>query len=61
MSSLHIINYNPELLTPAFKPELLKDLSARTGQNIEKVKIIKIDFSKGQAEIVAYFRDNSKK
>ena len=36
---------------------LLKELSVRTGLNVEKVRIRKIDINKGIAELEAYFRD----
>jgi hypothetical protein len=57
LSSLFIIYNKLELLTPAYKQDLLKDLSQHTGQNIEKVKIQKIDIGKGNAELMVYFVD----
>lgn len=48
-----------ELLNPALNQDLLKDLSRHTGQNIEKVKIRKIDIGKGNAELEVYFRDKN--
>jgi hypothetical protein len=53
-----IIIYNkPEWLVPAFKKELLEDLSACTGQDIIKVKIHKFNIGTGNAEIEVFFRE----
>jgi hypothetical protein len=57
MSSFIIIFYKLELLNPTLNQDLLKDLSLQTGQNIEKVKIHKVDIGKGNAEIEVYFKD----
>jgi hypothetical protein len=57
LSSFTIIYHKLKLLDPNSKKELLKDLSVQTGQNIEKVNIMKVDFGKGNAEIVVYFKD----
>ena len=55
------IIYNKlELIKPGFKKELLKDLSRRTGLEIEKVKVISVNIKKGDAEIEIYFKDKSK-
>jgi hypothetical protein len=55
-----LVNYKKiELLNPALNQDLLKDLSRHTGQNIEKVKIRKIDIGKGNAELEVYFRDKN--
>lgn len=55
-----IITYNKiELLNPSMRKELLQDLSARTGFNIEKVCIRKMDIIKGNAELEVFFRDNN--
>lgn len=49
-----------ELLSPERKKELLNDLSARSGIKIEKVRISRIDLTKGQAELEVFYK-NSKK
>lgn len=52
------LTYNkPELLKPGRKKELLKDLSHKTGYNIEKVTIQRINIGRGDAEIEAYYKD----
>lgn len=57
--SKYLIIYNKiELLDPVLIQDLLKDISVHTGQNIEKVKIRKINISKGIAEVEVYFRNN---
>jgi Domain of unknown function (DUF4956) len=58
--SKHLVIYDKlELLNPALNQDLLKDISLRIGQNIEKVKIQKIDLSKGTAEVEVFFRDKN--
>jgi hypothetical protein len=52
-----IIYKKPEMLKPDLNKELLKDLSRQTGQNIEKVKIIKLNIDKGNAQVEVYFKD----
>lgn len=47
---------NLDLVTPEKRKELLADLKKRTGLNIHKVDVKKIDFMKGTANIVAYYR-----
>jgi hypothetical protein len=59
LTSLIIIYDKPLLLTPNFRQDLLKDLSIHTGQNIEKVKIRKIDINRGNAEVEVFFKDNN--
>lgn len=49
-----------ELLDPEKKGELLKDLSARTNIQIEKVKIRQVDLAKGNAELTVYYKDGKK-
>jgi Ca2+/Na+ antiporter len=56
LEELTIIYNKPELLKPGLNKELLKDLSRLTGQNIEKVKIIKVNIKKKNAEIEVYFK-----
>ena len=55
LSSLLVIYGKLELLTPENKKPMLKDLTRITGQNIEKVKIRKIDSRRGKAEVMVYF------
>jgi hypothetical protein len=59
LNSLIIIYYKIDLLNPVYRKELLKDLSEQTGENIEKVKIRKIDINKSSSEIEVYFKDKS--
>lgn len=57
LSSQNVILKKPELLKPAFRKELLAELSLHTGQNIERVKIVKFDIDAGSAELVVYFKE----
>jgi len=57
LTSITLIYNKPELLNPAFRTELLKELSIKTGQDIEKVRIRKIDIGKGNTELEGYYRD----
>jgi hypothetical protein len=54
-----IVFRKPELLVPEMRKELLKELSEKTGQQIEKIIIRKIDINKGNVELEGYFRDTS--
>lgn len=57
--SKYLVIYNKiELLDPVLIQDLLKDISVHTGQNIERVKIRKININKGNAEVEVYFRNN---
>jgi len=60
MSSVIIVYNKPALLNPDIREELLKELSTQTGLKIEKVRVRKIDIGKGNAELEAFFRDNTK-
>ena len=60
MSSVIIVYNKPALLNPDIREELLKELSTQTGLKIEKVRVRKIDIGKGNAELEAYFRENTK-
>ncbi|HPC97464.1 MAG TPA: DUF4956 domain-containing protein [Bacteroidales bacterium] len=52
------INYRKtELLKPAMKTELLRDLSDITGRSIVRVTIKEIDTGKGSAELEVFFRE----
>ena len=54
----HSIYYdNLELLKPGNKHKLIKDLSARTGQNIIRVKIRYVDYKKGISQIEIYYKE----
>jgi hypothetical protein len=55
-----VVRYNKlKLLNPDLKAELLTDLTARTGLNVEKVKILRINIRKCRAELEVFFRDHS--
>ena len=60
MSSVIIVYNKPALLNPDVREELLKELSTQTGLKIEKVRVRKIDIGKGNAELEAFFRENTK-
>ena len=56
-----IIVYNkPELLAPALNKELLGDLSSQTGYDVIKVKTLKINLDRNNAEVEIYFRNKNK-
>jgi hypothetical protein len=58
--SSNIIIYNKiKLLDPDSRKDLLKELSAHTGQKIEKVNIRKIIIGKGNAEIEVFFKEKN--
>jgi hypothetical protein len=58
MFKKHKITYDDlEMLTPEKRQDLLKDISARTGRTILKVKILKIDFKKEVAELDIFFKE----
>jgi len=52
-----IIYNNLEFLKPDKKQRLLKDISSRTGKNITKVRIRRIDYKREVAELDIYFRE----
>ena len=52
-----VVYDKPELLKPGLNKDLLKDLSRQTGQNIEKVVILKMDTKRGNAEIEVYYKE----
>jgi predicted membrane protein len=55
-----VVRYNKlKLLNPDLRNELLTDLTARTGLNIEKVRILRINIGKGRALLEVFFRDHS--
>lgn len=58
MFSKYSIFYgNIELLKPGNNHKLLKDVSAKTGLNIMKIKIMNIDFKRDIAELEIYFKE----
>jgi hypothetical protein len=46
-----------ELLKPGSRHKLIKDLTAKTGLNIMKIKIKNIDFRREVAELDLFFRE----
>jgi hypothetical protein len=58
-NSFIIIYRKLDLLAPDYTKELLIDLSRHTGQNIERVKILKMNIRKGNAEVEVYFKDKN--
>jgi hypothetical protein len=52
-----IIFENLDLLKPESRVKLLKEISARTGRNILKAKIRKIDYKREVAELDIFFKD----
>jgi hypothetical protein len=59
LATFDIVFNNPTMLNPKLRKELLKELSLKTGLNIEKVKVIKVDIVKGNAELEVSYRDNN--
>jgi hypothetical protein len=58
MFKKHKITYDDlEMLSPGKRQDLLKDISARTGRTILKIKILKIDFKKEVAELDIFFKE----
>lgn len=55
-TSLTIIYDNLNLIKPGLKKELLEDLSLKTGQVIEKVRIERINIRTGNAEIEVSYK-----
>ena len=60
LTPVTIIYNKLNLLNPELKEELLADLAASTGLNVEKVRIKKIDIAKCNAEIEVFFRDGTR-
>jgi hypothetical protein len=48
-----------DLIKPEHQPELIEDLKERTGLDIVKVQIGKIDFLRDVASITVFYKDNS--
>jgi hypothetical protein len=57
-SAQSVIYENIELIKPERKQELMADLKTRTGLNIHRISIGKIDFLKDTALIKIYYYDN---
>ncbi|MFO7621796.1 MAG: DUF4956 domain-containing protein [Bacteroidales bacterium] len=57
--SSHCIVYNDiDLLKPNSRNKLLKDLSNKTGLNILKIRVIKIDYKREIADLEVYFKED---
>ena len=54
-NSKDIIYDKVELIKPELRPELLADLSQRTGLNIHKADVVSIDYLKDTALLKAYY------
>lgn len=55
----HCIVYNDiDLLKPGSRNKLLKDLSNKTGLNILKIRVIKIDYKREIADLEVYFKED---
>lgn len=60
--SKHCIVYDElNLLKPANRNKLLKDISNRTGLDILKVRVLRIDFKRNHAELEIYFKEEHKR
>lgn len=55
--SLSIVYENLEFLKPDNKEKLMADLSQITGKHILRIKIQKIDYKRGAADLEIYYRD----
>lgn len=60
IDSHEIIYDDLELLKPDKKQKLLKDLSSRTGREVIRYRIEKVDYKRGCAEIDIYYKENDK-
>jgi len=57
--SSHCIVYNDiNLLKPGNRNKLLKDISGKTGLEIRRVRVIKVDFKRDVADLEIYFKDD---
>jgi hypothetical protein len=52
-----IVYENVDLLRPEHRNKLLKDLSDKTGRNVLRVKILKVDYRKETAEVDIFFKE----
>jgi hypothetical protein len=57
-SKYSIIYDNIELLKPACKNKLLKDISSKTGRDVIRVSIVNIDYKRELAILDIYYKDN---
>lgn len=56
--SSHCIVYDDiNLLKPGNRNKLLKDISGKTGLEIRRVRVIKVDFKRNVADLEIYFKD----
>ncbi len=56
----HCIVYNDiSLLKPGNRNKLLKDISGKTGLEIRRVRVIKIDFKREVADLEIYFKEEN--
>jgi len=58
LATMTVVYNKPELLNPASRDELLKELSVLTGIQIVKVRILEVNVVKGMSELEAYYREN---
>lgn len=57
--SVQIINYDKiELIHTSNSALVLEDLRARTGLNVHRFSVVKIDFTKGTAQLKVYYSEN---
>ena len=55
-SDSHVITFNnTEMLKPENKPKLLQEVSDLTGEKITRVKILKVDYKKGEASLEVFY------
>ena len=52
---------NLNLLKPEAKAQLIQDLCTRTGLKIHRIEVKKVDFPKGSANIIIYYRKGKKR
>jgi len=57
MASQTVIYNKTELLKPEFRAELLKELSDFTGQDVERIRIVKADVGKCTSELEVFYRE----
>lgn len=57
MEKMEITFHKVDMLKPENRVSLLRELSMITGQNIENVNILKIDYEKSRAELEVFFRE----
>ncbi|MDX9947493.1 MAG: DUF4956 domain-containing protein [Bacteroidales bacterium] len=57
LTPVTILYHKVQLLGPGHKSELLQDLSASTGLNVQKVRIRRIDLGKNNVELEVFFME----